>query len=228
MFSGHGPGMQAPDGCSVELYRHLPYLGDLDAIRPILMPGASVLELGCGTGRLTRILLGWGLHPTSVDNSPNMLAELPTGARPVLSSIESLELAESFDLVLLASCLINHPNEQTRDAFLSVAAKHLRPGAQLFVERHDPQWLRSAKVGKVGTAGPAEIYLESVERTGSVIQMRLRYTISNLGWVHAFAATPLTTGQIESLLSKHGFESVSWHGPSNRWAAASTRLHNAT
>ena len=60
VFSGTGPGVQTGDGCSVELYRLLPYFGELDPVRMFLPPGVSVLELGSGTGRLTRQLLSWG------------------------------------------------------------------------------------------------------------------------------------------------------------------------
>ena len=49
-FTGKGPGEQAPDGCSVELYLKLPYLGDLEPVHQFLNANASILELGCGTG----------------------------------------------------------------------------------------------------------------------------------------------------------------------------------
>ena len=51
-FSGSGPGERTSDGCSVALYARMPYLGELDDVRPLLTPGTSVLELGAGAGRL--------------------------------------------------------------------------------------------------------------------------------------------------------------------------------
>jgi SAM-dependent methyltransferase len=138
-FSGSGPGVQAPDGCSVEVYRRIPYLGELDPLREYLAYGAKVLELGCGTGRFTRRLLEWGLLPTSIDNSPDMLAEIPRGAVPVQADIENLVLTDRFDVALLASCLINHPTVSTRESFVRAAARHLNPQGSLLVERHDPQ-----------------------------------------------------------------------------------------
>ena len=68
-FSGSGPGVRTSDGCSVELYRQLPYLGELDDILGGVPAGSSVLELGCGAGRLTRPLVERGLSVTAVDNS---------------------------------------------------------------------------------------------------------------------------------------------------------------
>jgi len=98
-FSGSGPGTQARDGCSVELYRRLPYFGELDAVREYLPYGVRVLELGCGTGRLTRKLLEWGTRPTSVDNSPKMLDPKQTvgllrSRRSTINLIESWVIGE--------------------------------------------------------------------------------------------------------------------------------------
>lgn len=220
MFSGSGPGAQAPDGCSVELYAELPYLDDLEPIRRFVEPGACVLELGCGTGRLTRKLIEWGLHPTSVDNSPEMLARLPARATPVLSAIESLMLSQRFDLVLLASCLINHPSDATRSAFVATAARHVKPGGRLLVQRQNPPWLRGAAVGRVGQAGPAEIHLEAVARKGQTVEMRLRYQIDDRHWTHAFSVEELDEPQIEDLLAQHGLGSISWLDTQRSWAAA--------
>ena len=97
VFEGEGPGTQTSDGCSVELYRDLPYLGELDDILGELRNGSHILELGCGTGRLTRQLVGQGLSVTGVDNSAEMLAGMPREAAAVLCEIEQLSLVDRFD-----------------------------------------------------------------------------------------------------------------------------------
>jgi SAM-dependent methyltransferase len=221
-FSGSGPGTQASDGCSVELYRRLPYFGELDAVLEYLPYGARVLELGCGTGRLTRKLLEWGTRPTSVDNSPEMLAGLPSGATPILGDIESLALEDRFEVVVLASCLINHPSASTRNAFAQTAARHLTARGRLLIERHDPQWLCTAAIGTVGQRGGVKTNLEWVQREADVVNMRLRYSVGDISWIHSFSVTPLTEPDIEGLLSNVGFASFMWCGARRRWVAAST------
>lgn len=91
-FSGTGPGVRTPDGCSVELYRRLPYMGELDDIEAALGAHDAVLELGCGTGRLCARMQASGLRVTGVDESAEMLAHLPAGVEAVCSTIEALDL----------------------------------------------------------------------------------------------------------------------------------------
>lgn len=43
-FSGSGRGVQTRDGRSVEFYRQLPYMGELDPLQRFLHAGASVLR----------------------------------------------------------------------------------------------------------------------------------------------------------------------------------------
>jgi SAM-dependent methyltransferase len=219
-FSGSGPGVQAPDGCSVELYRRLPYFGELNPVREYFTRGANVLELGCGIGRHTRKLLEWGLRPTSVDNSPEMLAEIPPAAIPVLANIENVALAERFDVALLAGCLINHPSASTRQLFVRTAVHHLKPRGVLLVERHDSEWLRTAAIGAVGESGPVKTYLESVDRVEGAVKMRLRYSDDDASWTHSFVVTPLSERDIEGLLLNAGFRAFAWCGTGHRWVAA--------
>ena len=219
-FVGSGPGEQAPDGCSVELYRRLPYLGELTDVRPHLVAGTALLELGCGTGRLTALLLAWGLRVTCVDNCDGMLALAPTEARHVLSDIEDLSLREHFDVALLASCLINHPTPQVRRALLAGARRHLRTDGRLFVQRQDPQWLQSAVPGPVGQTGEVLLFLESVARIEQVVEMTLRYESSGQTWRHSFSASPLTESDVEEALATEGFHSPSWLGRHGSWVMA--------
>lgn len=227
MFKGSGPGVQTPDGCSVALYRRLPYLGELEAVREHLTEGAEVLELGCGAGRLTGKLLEWGLRATSVDNSREMLAELPSGAVPVLADIENLRLRERFDVAILASCLVNHPSDVTRRGFAETAAVHLKAGGLLLAERHDPHWLQTAGVGFASDLGSMELRVESIRRTGNLIAMTLRYSDGTDSWLHSFVTASLTEEEVEHMLADYGFGQFTWAAPKRRWVAARLWSHGA-
>ena len=53
-------------------------------------PGASILELGCGTGRILWPLAALGHPVTGVDDSPEMLArgpDLPTVRSPIAATL---------------------------------------------------------------------------------------------------------------------------------------------
>ena len=216
-FSGSGPGVQTADGCSVELYRQLPYHGELELVRASFEPGAKVLELGCGTGRHTRKMLDWGVVVTAVDNSADMLAAVPSEARKVLGDIETLELREQFSLVVLASNLINHPKAAIRQAFLQAARRHLGAGGKVLVERQDPEWLSTARLGKQGSLGPVSLFVESAERENQRVRIALRYELGNQAWRQSFEAVILQEAEVEAMLADAGFAGHTWFGSSRRW-----------
>jgi SAM-dependent methyltransferase len=220
--------VQTDDGCSVELYRRLPYFGELDSIRSVFPYGSSVLELGAGCGRLTRVLLGWGVRPTAVDFSHDMLAHIPDGVERVCSSIQDLRLERTFDVVLLASCLINHPDEDVRGEFLHCAARHLHPGGRFILERHDPDWLESAPLGEVAGARLVRVFVDAVDRSQGVIAMSIRYDLEGQSWSQEFSASALNELEIERELANAGFVGISWHGAARRWAVALRGGNDAT
>jgi ubiquinone/menaquinone biosynthesis C-methylase UbiE len=65
-----------PDGCSVEFYSLLPPMGEPEIVHDAIPPGASILELGAGAGRMTRPLVGLGHPVVAVDESGEMLARI--------------------------------------------------------------------------------------------------------------------------------------------------------
>ena len=179
-----------------------------------------VLELGCGTGRLTRHLLDWGASVTAVDNCAEMLSAVPEAASRVLSDIESLDLEQRFDVALLASCLVNHPLPEVRSAFVQSAGRHLRPQGRLLVERHDHTWLRSVQPGRVAMVDDISISLEAVQRSADAIEMTVRYEAAGSAWRHSFVVAPLTEAEVETLLAAAGFDGFRW-ATQRRWLRAS-------
>src|SRR2546422_7176261 len=85
-YRGVGRGPKTRDGRSVDLYLRLPYLGEVESLQPLLPTMASVIELGCGVGRITRELLAHGYRVTAVDNSPEMLAPVDRKSTRLKSS----------------------------------------------------------------------------------------------------------------------------------------------
>src|SRR5256885_6246035 len=64
-----GPGEITPDGCAVDFYALVPPAGEAAIVHGAVPAGASVLELGCGTGRILRPLATLG-HPVLGSTSP--------------------------------------------------------------------------------------------------------------------------------------------------------------
>jgi SAM-dependent methyltransferase len=156
----------APDGSPVEVYLRLPDRGEGDLVAAALPPPASVLELGCGTGRVTRQLLGRGYSVVGVDESPEMLAHV-RGAETVCTRIEELDLGRRFDAVLLLSNLLTVGAAQRR-AFLDACARH---GDLLVVETLPLGW-----------EPPPSVRVDRVE--DGVVHGAVSY---EGGWSHAFA-----------------------------------------
>ena len=220
IFAGSGPGIQTPDGCSVELYRALPYMGEIDDLEPVLRRYSSALELGCGTGRICKRLAEFGLLVTGVDESPEMLAHLPPGIESVLSSIEKLNLGRRWPVVLLPSHLINHPDEAVRNAFIAAARRHTSGAGTFFIKRHGPTWLATVRAGPIGTSHGVSYFAEQVTRSGNQVTMTLRYEIFGQSWTQSFSTTALSEMEVEDMLNQHGFCQPEWFGPKRLWVSA--------
>ncbi|SRR5581483_5125978 len=99
----------------------------LDALD--IRPGASVLELGCGTGALTEKLISRGARVTAVDRSDAMLRRArrrAPSAKIVCCDILNFQYEQKFDRVLLAFVL-HHMEAKERLSTLKIARRALEP-----------------------------------------------------------------------------------------------------
>jgi SAM-dependent methyltransferase len=169
----------APDGSPVGVYARLPELGEGDVVAAVLPAGASVLELGCGTGRITRQLLRLGFRVTAVDESAEMLAHV-RGAETVQAQIEELDLGRRFDAVLLASNLITAEPEQRR-AFLETCRRH---ADLVIVEGLPLGWSPEDGETTLGNV-VSRLRVERVE--DRVVHGEMEYESGSDRWRHSFA-----------------------------------------
>lgn len=168
-----------------------------------------MLELGCGTGRLTHRLVECGCRGTGVDNSADMLRHVSDAVQRVQADIETLQLDQHFDVVLLPSGMINHADGAVRRAFVAAAARHLGTEGRLILKRQPLHWLLSAKVGDVSSSADGSMEVIAVTRSpdqeGIQVRMTLRYRIGADAWTHALSVIALDEARIAQLLQAEGF-----------------------
>jgi SAM-dependent methyltransferase len=109
--------------------------------------GKTTLELGCGTGRITRALLAAGLEVTCVDISPGMLNELRRALKGfdkqplvVQMDISLWSLKARFDSILCPYSLITYVTEPEAIAtFLKNVHSSLKAGGTFVVDAFCPR-----------------------------------------------------------------------------------------
>ena len=94
----------------------------------------SVLDAGCGTGRVAVELARRGVDVVGVDVDPDMLAKARVAAPDlswVLADIATVDLGRTFDAVLLAGNVMIFLEPGTQGAVLRNLARHLSPAGHL-------------------------------------------------------------------------------------------------
>jgi SAM-dependent methyltransferase len=202
-YEGTGPGAITPDGCAVELYERLPVGEEPDIIAAAVAPGASILELGSGVGRMTHPLLERGFTVTAVDESAQMLARVH-GARTICTPIEDLRLDETFDVVLLASFLVHAGDVEVRRGLLRTCARHVGPGGCVLIQREGEDYHTDLPRERVDPHG-FTVRIRSAEPVGDGVNaVRAEYEFPDATWTQTFLTRPLTKEQFEEALAEAG------------------------
>ncbi len=118
--------------------------GLLEVLAPVRARNGLVLELGCGSGLLTRHLVDAGHRVLATDGSPAML-ELAAEVVPDAEDLRLLVLPDdplpSADAVVSVGHVLNYlPTERDVESALVAVAKALEPSGMLAIDLCDLQW----------------------------------------------------------------------------------------
>jgi len=123
-------------------------LGDLEFYKRWMPKNkkARILELCCGTGRLTLPIAKDGYDISGVDHTASMLAEAKAKASKeglaidfIEADIRTLDLVEKFDLIFIPFNSIHHLYDN-QDLFMALNAvkKHLKDGGLFLLDCFNP------------------------------------------------------------------------------------------
>ncbi len=218
-YEGTGPGAITPDGCAVELYSRLPVGDEPDIIASAVPAGAHILELGCGVGRMTHPLLERGFTVTAVDESAEML-ERVSGARTIRGAIETLDLGERFDVVMLASFLVHAGDAEVRRGMLDVCRSHVADGGCVLIQREGEDYHSDLPRERVDPSG-FTIRMLSAEPVGDgVDSVRAEYVFPDAIWTQTFLARPLSKEEFEEALGEAGLRVDTYLTEDRIWVRA--------
>jgi SAM-dependent methyltransferase len=192
------------DGSPVLLYLALPGQEEADLVHDAVPPGAAILELGCGVGRVTRHLARLGHRVAAVDNSEEMLGHLPQteGIDTVWADITTLDLSpRRWPVVLLASHFIN---DDQGESFLAAAARHLAEGGCVLVERHRPGWVDTVEASSTERHGVG-VAIGAIERPApGTLRATMVYEVNGLRYEQPFTAHDVNDERIEQMAAAAG------------------------
>ncbi len=175
-----------------------------DLVAGLVGPGARVLELGVGTGRVALPLAARGLEVHGVDSSPAMLARLR--AKPGGDAVGVVEgdfadvgaiVAGEYDLVLLVfNSLFELLDQESQCRCVSGAAARLAPAGVFVVEALAPELTRLEQSLTVTSLAADEVVLQATSHdpVGQVVRghdvVLTEAGVRLLPWAIRYASVP--------------------------------------
>jgi SAM-dependent methyltransferase len=194
-----------------------------------IVPGAFILDAGCGTGRYSLELVRRGYIVEGIDASPEQIAEarrsadMSTAVSWTIGDISNLP-GSAFDAILCRGVLNDLLTDRDRDAVFSTFARALRPSGVLIFDVREWEATRARKMReplfrkRVATDRGWLTFssMTTLEPTRRELQISERHTLESGGEARAvdfqFVMRCWTQDELHVLLTRAGFESISWFG----------------
>lgn len=191
--------------------------GILALLEPVRERGGLVLELGCGSGLLTRHLVDAGHRVVATDASPAML-ELAREHAPGAEDVRRVTLPDdplpAADAVVSVGHVISYlPDAAAVDRALVAAAKALNPGGVLAVDLCDLSYAEARlDVPSFGRAGDDWAIVTEYERPAPerfVRRMAVFVRAADGTWRRddeRHDNVLVDTSEVPALLARHGVD----------------------
>jgi SAM-dependent methyltransferase len=208
-----------PDGCAVDFYAKMTAMGEPAIVHGAARPGASILELGCGAGRITHPLVALGHPVVAVDESPEMLVHV-RDAETVCARIEDLALGRRFDLVLLASHLINTDDVAARTAILAACRRHVADDGGVIIQQHAPGWFAAAADAENVRDGMTFRMRDVSRPAPGLVSATVEYVDGDRVWTQTFTARRLDDTELAAVLAGAGLRLDRYLTDDHAWLRA--------
>ena len=148
------------DGTSTADMKYL-----LDKFAARLSVGASILDLGCGSGRDSVWFINQGFDVTAIDASVEMIRHCKSliGDRAILADLEEFETTEKYDGIWACASLLHIPRERLAAAITKYSAV-LKPGGRFFMsfKDHEQDYKKDGRIFTCFTPPSLEQYLNDL------------------------------------------------------------------
>lgn len=186
------------------MYELLPDTGEADIVHAHIPASAEVLELGCGTGRMTRRLLELGHPVTALDVSEVMLQRVPVEATKVQADIDTeFDLGRTFPVVLMASHLVDGRGGSERITRLASCRRHVSTDGQVVVERFPPSF-EGFRDHDWEPLGGLEWRVFGAERRANQFSTEMEFRAGQRTWSQPLTVTPLEDDVLKAAAEEAG------------------------
>lgn len=197
-------------------YRHwFRFIAKLAQKNGINLRKASVLEIGCGTGKMLRFFYGLSPRLYGIDISQEMLKQarqkLPR-AHIFVADMRSFNLPEKFDLIICVHDTINYllSYKELLSTFLN-AARHLKPSGLFFVDAATPYNVKKnfhRKVFKGSFNGIQYIWNNFYDEESRIIKSELTFCKKGGNFVEVHLQKIFKLKEIKKALKEAGFSKI--------------------
>jgi SAM-dependent methyltransferase len=194
-------------------------MGEPAVVHAAIPAGAGILELGAGAGRVTHPLVALGHPVVAVDESAEMLARVRE-AETIRARIQELHLGRRFEVVVLASFLVNTPDRELRRRFLAACREHVHDHGCVLVQRHEPRWFDEAAEGE-RTSDAITFRLRDLTRPGpGLLSATVEYQAGERIWTQSFTTERLDDRQLAAALGEVGLAVDAYLTTDGSWVRA--------
>ena len=142
------------------------------------------------------------------------------GAETVRARIQDLDLGRRFEVVLLASFLVNTDDGDLRRRFLEACRRHVGEGGCVLVQRHPPAWFDEAAEGERSSGG-ITFRLRDLSRPGpGLLAATVEYQVGVRVWTQTFTAERVGDEDLEAALGEAGLAVDAYLTRDGSWVQA--------